>query len=118
MRVLDKAVSSFKKNKIGISIMLLASLCTALGQMFWKLSEGGWNWELLLGFFLYFMGAASMITAFRFGDLSLLHPLLSAGYVIALFLGIGFLGEAATAPGLLGTAFIVAGAVLIGGGDH
>ncbi|MCA0985526.1 EamA family transporter [Halobacillus yeomjeoni] len=115
-------MSSFKKslkeNRIGIILMILASLQTALGQMFWKMSEGEINYFLFIGFFLYFLGAVLMIVSFRFGSLSVLHPLLSIGYVFALFFGSVILQESITESNLLGTFLIIVGAALIGGGDH
>ncbi|UOQ94436.1 EamA family transporter [Halobacillus shinanisalinarum] len=109
---------SLKTNGIGILLMVLASLQTALGQMFWKMSNGEINGTLILGFLLYFLGAIFMIIAFRFGSLSVLHPLLSIGYVFALFLGSMILQEEITESNFLGTLFIIVGAALIGGGDH
>ncbi|MCA1010842.1 EamA family transporter [Halobacillus halophilus] len=109
---------SLKENRIGILFMVLASLQTALGQMFWKMSDGGINFFLILGFFLYFLGAVMMIVSFRFGSLSVLHPLLSIGYVFALFFGSIILQETITESNLVGTALIIVGAALIGGGDN
>jgi drug/metabolite transporter (DMT)-like permease len=111
-------IESLQKNKIGILFILFASMSTALGQMFWKMSEGSISLYLLSGFFFYFIGAVLMVTAFRFGSLSVLHPLLSMGYVFAMFLGVLFLREQITPMHIIGTAFIIVGAILIGGGDH
>jgi uncharacterized membrane protein len=58
-----------------------------------------------------------MTVAFRFGSLSVLHPLLSMGYVFALLLGITFLNEQITVMQTVAVALIIAGAILIGGGD-
>jgi drug/metabolite transporter (DMT)-like permease len=111
-------VQSFQKNKVGIFFILAASISTASGQMFWKLSNGALNFYLLLGFVLYFIGAVLMIIAFRFGSLSVLHPLLSMGYVFALLLGVMFLDESISMTHIIGTLLIIGGAILIGGGDH
>jgi len=111
-------IQSLQKNKIGILLILIASTSTAGGQMFWKLSGGQLNGDLLLGFSLYFVGAVLMIIAFRFGSLSVLHPLLSVGYVFALLLGGAFLHEKVTILNIVGTLLIASGAILIGGGDH
>jgi uncharacterized membrane protein len=108
---------SIKNNRIGIILILIASLSTAFGQLLWKLSEGHINLYLIGGFFLYFLGAVLMILAFQFGSLSVLHPLLSMGYVFALFIGISFLGEALSYQHILGTILIIIGAVLLGGSD-
>lgn len=109
--------SSIINNRIGILLILAASLSTAFGQLFWKLSNGQINLLLFLGFFLYFLGALLMIIAFRFGSLSVLHPLLSTGYIFALFIGTLFLGEYLSLQHILGTIIIFVGAVLIGGND-
>lgn len=110
-------IQSLKKNKIGIALILAASISTASGQMFWKLSGGQWNRYLILGFLFYGVGAVLMTIAFRFGSLSVLHPLLSMGYVFALLLGITFLNEQITVMQTVAVALIIAGAILIGGGD-
>lgn len=114
---MNKIVNSLSKNKAGISLMLIASLFTAIGQLQWKLSSGGINLLLFSGFTFYFMGAVFMIVSYKFGDLSVLHPLLSIGYVLALLLGAVFLNESVSIQGLIGTCIIVCGAILIGGGD-
>lgn len=108
---------SLQKNRIGIILIIIASISTAFGQMFWKLSTGLVNLEFIIGFFLYFLGAIIMIIAFRFGSLSVLHPLLSIGYIFALLISIFFLNEILQIHHFIGTLLIVVGAVLIGGGD-
>ncbi|QTN00823.1 EamA/RhaT family transporter [Sediminibacillus dalangtanensis] len=114
---MTKLLNSLNENKSGIAIMIAASACTALGQLCWKLSAGEINLFLIGGLSLYFLGAVGMVIAFRFGSLSVLHPLLSLGYVFALFLGSMFLEEIITSKNYIGTALIIIGAVLIGGGD-
>lgn len=109
---------SIYKNRIGISFIICAALSTAFGQMLWKMSSHFLDVYFIIGFLLYFCGAVLMIVAFRFGDLSVLHPLLSFGYIFSLFLGSIFLAETITAPKVIGTCIIFIGAVLIGGGDR
>ncbi|MFC0525289.1 EamA family transporter [Pontibacillus salicampi] len=115
---MNSFIESIKRNRIGIALMVMASLMTALGQMFWKMSDGGINLLLVVGFVLYFLGAVFMIISFRFGSLSVLHPLLSIGYVFALFFGSMILQETITESNLIGTLCIIVGAALIGGGDN
>ncbi|SIS42364.1 EamA family transporter [Salimicrobium flavidum] len=110
-------IASLKKNSLGIVLMIAAALQTALGQMFWKMSDGEINLQLIIGFFLYGMGAVLMIVSFRYGSLSVLHPLLSIGYVFALFFGSLILQETLSEANLIGTGLIIIGAALIGGGD-
>ncbi|GKV69314.1 membrane protein [Sporosarcina sp. NCCP-2716] len=105
---------------IGIILMILAAFSSATGQFFWKLAAGGGllDWHLWLGFVLYGIGAVLMTVAFRYGRLSVLHPLLTVGYVIALFYGVTFLDETLSLPLIGGTVLILAGVWLVGGDDH
>lgn len=109
--------STSKKNRVytGIVLMILAAFCTALGQLFWKLSQASLNLDLIIGFTLYFLGAALMTIAFRFGKLSILHPLLSVGYVISTILGSIFLKESINISSILGIMLIMTGVFVIGG---
>lgn len=115
---MDNLIYSLNKNKKGIAIMTLAALMTAFGQLQWKLSGGDINLHLIAGFVLYFLGAVLMIVAYRYGSLSVLHPILSLGYIFALLLGTLFLQEVITEKNILGTLLIILGATLIGGGDN
>lgn len=108
---------SIAKNRTGIVLIIIAALATATGQMLWKLSHTVPDLYFIIGFLLYFCGAVLMIAAFKFGDLSVLHPLLSFGYIFSIFLGSLFLGESLSALQIIGILIIIAGASLIGGGD-
>lgn len=108
---------SYQQNKYGILLMTGAALLTAVGQLQWKLADSLLDLWLIGGFICYFLGAAVMIIAYRFGSLSVLHPFLSTGYIFAVFLGSIFLQEVLTAKNLIGIGFIILGAILIGGGD-
>ncbi|MFB4160952.1 EamA/RhaT family transporter [Geomicrobium sp. JSM 1781026] len=116
--IIHRLTTSLRSNWLGITLMICASFSTAFGQFFWKLSGSELNTFLISGFMLYGAGAVLMIIAFRFGALSVLHPLLSIGYVVAVFLGVFFLQETLSIANVAGTILIVCGAVLIGGGDH
>ncbi|KGP71847.1 EamA family transporter [Pontibacillus yanchengensis] len=114
---MSRFTRSIKKNSTGIILMTFAAFFTSLGQMFWKLSDAGINLNLIGGFGFYFLGAVLMIVSFRFGSLSVLHPLLSLGYVFALFLGVFLVGETIGITHFSGILLIILGVVLIGGGD-
>lgn len=103
-----------KRVKKGIVLMLLSSLLTCTGQLLWKLSSLYSPVPFFLGgAFAYGGGAMLMILALRYGDLSTLHPLLSAGYVMSLFLGFLVLGEPVSAQKIFGMCMIMAGLFLI-----
>lgn len=98
----------------GIALMLISALFTCVGQLCWKLSAREESALFLLaGFALYGCGALLMMLAMRFGELSVLHPMLSAGYILSILLGALVLGEGVTANKLLGIAVITAGLVCL-----
>lgn len=105
-----------KKNRltVGIALMLTSALLTCAGQLCWKLSANRDSLLFLLaGFALYGCGALLMMAAMRFGPLSVLHPMLSAGYALSVLLGALVLGEEIRANKLLGIAIITAGLVCL-----
>lgn len=115
---MEKLLESLRKNKIGIIMIITSAVITAFGQYFWKISEGSKILELLIGFNLYGVGAILMIIAFKFGSLSVLHPMMSIGYVVALFIGYFLLGENITILKVIAIIFILIGVTLMGVGDE
>jgi len=109
---------SFKKNKIGILLMLISSFCVCIGQLFWKLSSHQGIPFLLLGFILYGFGAIIMVIAYRHGKLSVLQPMLSLNYIISVILASVLLNEPVTILKVIGVIVIMIGVVLICGGDE
>ncbi len=79
-------IDSFQKNKKGILLMLVSSVCVCIGQLLWKLSAEEGILVLLAGFAFYGVGAMVMILAYRFGKLSVLQPMLSLNYVLSILL--------------------------------
>lgn len=110
-------IQSLKQNKIGILLMIGSSICVCIGQLLWKLSTTGSLWLLLLGFGLYGIGALLMIVAYKFGKVSILQPLLSLNYVLSIVLGATVLKETITTVKVIGVLAIIAGVLLIAGGD-
>ena len=104
-------------NKKGIILMLLSSVCVCIGQLLWKLSTSGEIIFLLSGFFFYGMGALIMIIAYRFGELSILQPMLSLNYVLSIVLAVIILREEITMLKVIGVIVIIIGVITIAGGD-
>lgn len=98
--------------------MLVSSICVCLGQLLWKLSSTGGLLFLFLGFLLYGIGALIMIIAYRYGKLSVLQPMLSLNYVLSIILATCILNEKITLIKCVGVMVIIAGVVLIAGGDE
>ena len=109
-------IESIQKNKKGILLMLVSSLCVCIGQLLWKLSTDGSILPLLLGFAFYGIGALVMIVAYKFGELSVLQPMLSLNYVISIILAAVVLNETITLIKLAGVLTIMIGVLLIAGG--
>lgn len=111
-------IESFKKNRIGIILMLFSSLFVCFGQLMWKMSfEKGIMW-IGVGFGLYGIGALIMIIAYKFGSLSVLQPMLSLNYVLSIALAAVVLKESITFKKILGVLIIITGVIIIGGGDE
>lgn len=105
-----------KQLRIGIVLILLSAVMTCSGQLCWKLGAMYTEYTILLyliGFGLYGMGALLMMIAFRFGEMSILHPMLSVGFIGALILGKVFLDEVITIKSFLGVVLILIGICLL-----
>lgn len=100
----------------GILLMVISSVCTCTGQFLWKTAATSTQMIILyiLGLVLYGLGAVMMITAFKFGEMSVLHPMLSVGFILSLFLGAVFLDEPITWKSLLGIILILIGMIFLG----
>lgn len=113
----DSFKTSVGRNKTGILLMLISSVFVCFGQLFWKLASTNGISHILLGFVLYGIGAMIMIVAYRYGSLSVLHPILSVNYIFALILAYFILCEPISLQKLAGTIIIIIGVVFVGGGD-
>ena len=111
-------LESINKNKKGILLMLVSSLCVCIGQLFWKLSVDNNYICLFLGFCLYGIGALIMLYAYRFGSLSVLQPMLSLNYIFSIILAAFVLHESVSILKLIGIIIIMIGVIFVGGGDN
>lgn len=98
--------------------MICSSVCACLGQLLWKLSADGNYILLIAGFFLYGIGALTMIIAYKFGKVSILQPVLSLNYILSIILAATVLDEEITLVRCIGVLGIMAGVLLIAGGDE
>lgn len=98
----------------GVALMVCSSMFTCVGQLCWKLSSTkGMPLFVLLGFGLYGCGALLMILALRFGELSVLHPILSVGYILSIILGSVALHEPVSLMKILGILVILLGLICL-----
>ena len=111
--------------------MGLVLLCTALtssAQIFYKLGvnrlEGFdiisiiTNYSLIIGLFLYAVGAILLILSFRGGEVSVLYPIIATSYIWVSLLSVYFLDESMNTFRWIGVFVIVAGIALIGYGSN
>lgn len=101
----------------GITLVIISALCTSFGQLLWKLGVDKGILLLFLGFVLYGIGALSLIIAFKFGKLSILHPIMCVGYIFTLVNGYIFLGEEIALKQVIGIAIIIIGVIFIARGE-
>ncbi len=111
-----------KKTKIGIAIMVLSSIFLTIGQYFFKLSSKTFQLNipsLLTNYNLFFalctcgIGAVLLIIALKFGDLSVIFPLVSITYVFVIIMSYLVFNEIINTFKIVAIAFIVAGVIFI-----
>ncbi len=76
------------------------------------------NWHLLAGVFLFCFSSIFFVLGLRDGELSVLYPMVSLGYVFTLFWSRMFFKERFTATKFAGLALILAGVVMVGLGTE
>ena len=111
--------------KTPISAMLLvlfASFLGSFGAVFLKLGAGRIslnvkallrNWPLAAGVALYLISTVFYLMALKKGELSILFPMVSLGYVWTLLWSRLFFGEPLTRRKFAGLALILAGLVVM-----
>ena len=107
--------SALKKNLPGIMLMIFCNLFLSMGQLFWKLISTYGQWMFFAGFAAYGIGALLMLSAYRFGELSVLQPMNCFSYVFMILFAYMILHETITSQQYLGIGLIMAGVILIGG---
>lgn len=111
-------LASFHKNRKGILLMFVSSICACIGQLLWKLSARQGIILMLVGFCFYGVGALIMIVGYKFGKLSVLQPMLSLNYVLSIILAVIVLKEKITVLKCIGVLIIITGVIMIAGGDE
>lgn len=98
----------------GIAMMLSSATAACVGQLIWKLAaQRESTLMVLIGLVFYGVGAMLMVFGLRCGELSILHPMMGAGYVLSLILGAVVLGEEVSLLQVAGVAIIIVGLVLL-----
>jgi len=115
-----------KKTTLGILLMFVCTLFTALGQLFFKYGSEKFSWNilslltnvpLLIGFFFYGLGALLLIVALKFGKLSLIYPFVSLTFIWVMFISVFVFKEVLNSFKICALFFIVLGIVFIAGSE-
>lgn len=78
------------KKNFAIILVLLTTILTSSAQFLYKFGIDRLqfnlisiitNWNILLGLLLYAFGAVIMITAFKYGEVSALYPIIATSYI-------------------------------------
>ena len=99
---------------IVIGIVAFCACMGAVGQLFFKLGSKPLSpIKLLIGLVLYSLATLLYIYMLRFGELSVLYPVISLSYILVMILSVVFLAESFTYLKLVGTSIIIFGVFLI-----
>jgi multidrug transporter EmrE-like cation transporter len=107
-------------------LVLLASFVGSFGAVFLKSGAGRlhrnlgslvFNYPLMLGVFMFLLSSYFFVLGVRKGELTVLYPMVSVGYVWTLVWSRLFFGEPFTRTKFVGLGMIIAGiACLFAGG--
>ena len=108
-----------------ILLVLFASLIGSFGAVFLKLGAAHLNrgfryivnWQLAFGIALFLGSSVPFVMGIRHGELSVLYPMVSLGYVWTLFWSKLFFNEALTRYKFAGLGLILVGVFLVGLGS-
>ena len=107
---------------IAILLVVTSTLIGSFGSLLFKRSSSKTRFSFgllkdkvfLFGFSLYALSSVFYIFALKFGDLSLVYPLVSLAYIWIIILSKILLDEKINKYKIAGTSFIILGVILIG----
>lgn len=108
-----------------MSLVLAASFVGSFGAVFLKVGSGRVkrsplsfiNWPLILGVALYLASSVLFLFGIKNGDLSVLYPMVSLGYIWTLIWSRIFFQEPFTRNKFIGLALILLGVFFVGLGS-
>ena len=104
-----------------IVIVLFCALLGSVAQLLFKMASSSvssnilsWlNWKIIVGGLLYLAAGILFIWALKFGNLSVLYPIIATSYIWTAFLAFKFLDEPIPVIRWLGIALIIVGVILV-----
>ena len=110
-----------------ILLMFVAAFIGSFGAVFLKAGahrlSKDWramlrNWPLALGILAYCGSSALFVVGMRKGELSILYPMISLGYIFTLLWSRIFFGEPLTKSKFAGVGLILVGIVFLASGNR
>ena len=110
-----------------MALVLVGSFIGSFGAVFLKAGAGKlhrdlrtliFNWRLAAGVTMFLLSSFFFVLGVRNGELTILYPMVSLGYVWTLFWSRLFFKEPFTRYKLLGLALILAGIVVLNLGNR
>lgn len=119
-------VHNHETHPLAIISVMLATFLTATGQFLFKLGTAnltlGWdllhNWYLIGGFAIYGISAAILVISLKYGELSVLYPVISLSFVWVNIISFEFLDEQLNTFKWAGVSLIILGVSCIGFGSR
>ena len=108
-----------------IVMMVFCTALTSFAQVFYKrgsallslnLIELITNYNLIIGLLMYATAAVIMIIAFKFGEVTVLYPIVTLSYVWVSLLSVYYFNEVMNFYKWLGVLIIITGIIFIGFG--
>jgi multidrug transporter EmrE-like cation transporter len=122
--------ASKRNPKLSVALVFLCTVLGAAAQILMKNGTQGQsadglvgllvaifsNRQLFLGYALYGLSTVVLVIALKYGELSILYPVIALTYVWVTALSVMIYGEQLNPFKLLGLATVIAGVVVIGFG--
>ena len=108
-------------------LVLLASFIGSFGAVFLKWGAGRlhrhwksliFNWRLAAGVGFYLLSSFFFVLGLRHGELTILYPMVSLGYLWTMLWSCIFFGERVTRNKFLGIGLVLAGIVVLNLGNR
>ncbi len=107
---------------IAFNLVLAATIIGSIGALFLKIGSRKFtfnilafikNYKLIIGFILYGSSSIFFLAALRFGELSIIYPLVALSYVFVSIFSVWFLKEKMNKFKIIGIVLIIIGVSLI-----
>ena len=107
---------------VAVGMVVICTLLIAYASVIWKFiadlafAEILMSWQLWIGFIMLGFGAALLITAFKYGDVTALFPIIATNYIWITFLSHYYFNEPLTVFKWISITGIVLGITILGKG--